>query len=119
MYTYIHIYVYKTESLCCIPETSTPLEINYISIKKNFFRHWCSVPGDDGLNRTLKASCLETKKSVMAGNFFQMAEEISLLSRVPSLPIATHDAKRILKHELGWTEGWADSGRGLWAFPGP
>ena len=30
---YMHVYVYKTESLCCIPETNTILPLNYTSIK--------------------------------------------------------------------------------------
>ena len=32
---YIHIHIYITESLCCICETSTTLQINYTSIKTN------------------------------------------------------------------------------------
>ena len=32
---YIYIYTYKTESLCCTPETSTILLVNYTSTNKN------------------------------------------------------------------------------------
>ena len=34
-YTHKHIRIYITESLCCICETSTTLQINYASIKIN------------------------------------------------------------------------------------
>ena len=33
-----HIHIYTQESFCCIPETNTTLQINYISIEKNMKR---------------------------------------------------------------------------------
>ena len=34
IYIYIYIYICITESLCCTPETSATLQINYTSIKE-------------------------------------------------------------------------------------
>ena len=40
IYIYIYIYyIYIPESLCCMAEINTTLEINYTSIKKNLFCH--------------------------------------------------------------------------------
>lgn len=46
VYTYVSIYTYKTESLCCAPEANAVLEIKYtsIGINKRFTkrkRKWC------------------------------------------------------------------------------
>ena len=32
IYMYVYVYIYITESLCCTPETTTTLYINYTSI---------------------------------------------------------------------------------------
>ena len=33
---YTHIYIYKTESLCCTPENNTAVQINSTPVKKLF-----------------------------------------------------------------------------------
>ena len=43
IYIYIHTNIYKTESLCCIPETNTMLKISYTSTKeKKRIHHYTS-----------------------------------------------------------------------------
>ena len=41
----MYIYIYKIESLCCIPETNTTLKITYISIQKEKYSlSFCCFP---------------------------------------------------------------------------